>query len=318
MAGKILVAGATGQIGSELTPELRKKFGDDQVVATYHLRKPGASLGSGPVEYMDVTDRGNIENVFEKYTFDAIYLLSTLLSAVGEKDPTLAWNVNLGGLYNILEEARAHGVRRIFWPSSIAVFGDRAPRVNTPSDAVLLPTTMYGVTKVSGELLCKYYHRRFDMDIRCLRYPGIVSSETMPGGGTTDYNVEMYYEAIKRSRYTSFVRADTVLPMMYMPDCIKAAMDVMEVSESRLKWRMGYNVTGMSPSAGELAAEIKKWIPDFEVEYKPDFRQEIADSWPMSLDDSLAREEWGWNATYDLSSMTTDMLARLEKKLKTE
>ena len=312
---RILVTGATGQIGSELTVELRKKYGGENVIAAGHRRKPSEKLlSTGPFEYVDVTQKDSIEKVVEKYDIDTIYHLAAVLSAVGEQKPQLAWNVNMNGLYNILEVAREHDMIRVFWPSSMAVFGPETPRVKTPQDTVLIPTTMYGVTKVAGELLCNYYFIRFGLDVRCVRYPGIISSETPPGGGTTDYAVEMFYEAIKKKRYTCFVREDTVLPMMYMPDCIKAAIDLMEADPSKIKHHVGYNVTGMSFSAGELAAEIKKHIPEFECEYKPDFRQKIADSWPMSIDDSVAREEWGWKPDYDLASMTKDMIEKLTRR----
>jgi len=319
MSGKnmkrILVTGATGQIGSELTIELRKKYGGENVIAAGHRRKPSEKLvDSGPFEYIDVTDRDSIEKVVKKYDIDIIYHLAAVLSAIGEEKPQLAWKVNMNGLYNILEIAREHGLVRVFWPSSIAVFGPEAPRVNTPQDAVLIPRTMYGVTKVAGELLCNYYFIRFGLDVRSVRYPGVISSETPPGGGTTDYAVEIFYEAVKNKRYTCFVREDTVLPMMYMPDCIKAAVDLMEVDQSRIRCRTSYNVTGMSFSAGELTSEIKRYIPEFECEYRPDFRQKIADSWPMSIGDSVAREEWGWNPTYDLSVMTKDMIEKLTKR----
>jgi len=312
---RILVTGATGQIGSELTVELRKKYGGENVIAAGHKRKPSEKLlRTGPFEYVDVTQRDSIERVVKKYDVDTIYHLAAVLSAVGEQKPQLTWNVNVNGLNNILEVAKEHNMVRIFWPSSIAVFGPETPRVNTPQNTVLIPTTMYGVTKVAGELLCNYYFVRFGLDVRCVRYVGIISSETPPGGGTTDYAVEMFYEAIKKKRYTCFVREDTVLPMMYMPDCIKAAIDLMEADPSKIKRHVGYNVTGMSFSAGELAAEIKKYIPEFECEYKPDFRQKIADSWPMSIDDHVAREEWGWKPDYDLASMTKDMMEKLMKR----
>jgi len=314
---RILVTGATGQIGSELTIELRKRYGRENVVACGHRRKPSEKLlKTGPFEYLDVTNKGEIEKIVEKYDIDTIYHLAAVLSAVGEQKPQLAWKVNMDGLCNVLEVAREHNLVRVFWPSSIAVFGPGSPRVKTPQDTVLVPTTMYGVTKVAGELLCNYYFIRYGLDVRSVRYPGIISSETLPGGGTTDYAVEMFYEAIKKKHYTCFVREDTVLPMMYMPDCIKAAIDLMEAAPSKIKHHMGYNVTGMSFSAGELAAEIKKHIPEFTCEYKPDFRQKIADSWPMSIDDGVAREEWGWKPDYDLASMTKDMLEKLMERFR--
>jgi len=312
---RILVTGATGQIGSELTMELRKKYGSDNVIAVGHRRKPGEKLfRSGPFEYVDVTDKGDVERLVGKYDIDTIYHLAAVLSATGEQNPQLAWNVNMNSLYNILEIAREHEMVRVFWPSSIAVFGPEAPRINTPQDTALIPKTMYGVTKVAGELLCNYYFTKFGLDVRSVRYPGIISSETPPGGGTTDYAVEIFYEAIKNRQYTCFVREDTVLPMMYMPDCINAAISLMEADPFRIDCHTSYNVTAMSFSAGELASEIKKHIPEFKCEYKPDFRQKIADSWPMSIDDSIARREWGWNPTYDLASMTKDMIEKLTRK----
>jgi nucleoside-diphosphate-sugar epimerase len=315
----ILVTGATGQIGSELTIELRKKYNGDNVVAAGHKRKPGEKLlKSGPFEYVDTADKENVKKVVNKYDIDTIYHLAAVLSAVGEENPQFAWHVNMNGLYNVLEVAREYGIDKVFWPSSIAVFGLGAPRVNTPQDAVLTPGTMYGVTKVAGELLCNYYFSRFGLDARSVRYPGIISSETPPGGGTTDYAVEIFYEAVKKKRYTCFVREDTVLPMMYMPDCIKAAIDLMEADSSKVKHRTSYNVAAMSFSAGELTAEIKKYIPEFKCEYKPDFRQKIADSWPMSIDDSIAHIEWGWKPTYDLASMTKDIIEKLTRKFTAE
>lgn len=312
---KILVTGATGQIGSELTIELRNKYGKDNVIAAGHKRKPtGKLLDSGPFEHIDATDKENIAKIVKKYDVDTIYHLAAVLSAVGEENPQLAWRVNMDGLYNVLEVAREHNLVRIFWPSSIAVFGLKAPRVNTPQDAVLIPGTVYGVTKVAGELLCNYYYRRFGLDVRSVRYPGVISSETLLGGGTTDYAVEIFYEAIKKKHYVCFVKEDTVLPMMYIPDCMKAAINLMEADALKINHRTSYNITAMSFSAGELTAEIKKYIPDFKCEYKPDFRQRIADSWPMSIDDSVARKEWGWRPSYDLASMTKDMIEKLSKR----
>lgn len=312
---RLLVLGATGQIGSELTLELRARYGGDNVVAAGHRRTPSEKLRStGPFTYLDVTQKSRVEQVIEDYEIDTIYHLATVLSAVGEQTPQLAWDVNMTGLYNVLELARAHNLTRVFWPSSIAVFGPETPRINTPQDTVLIPTTMYGVTKIAGELLCNYYFLRFGLDTRCVRYPGIISSETPPGGGTTDYAVEIFYEAIRTKHYTCFLREDTVLPMMYMPDCIKAAVQIMEADPSKIKHRVGYNVAGVSFSAGDLATEIRKHIPDLECEYEPDFRQKIADSWPLSLDDRVARAEWGWKPDYDLASMTKDMIEKLTKR----
>ncbi len=257
-----------------------------------------------------------IAAVIKKHHVDTIVHMAALLSAIGEKNPQLCWNVNVGGLYNVLELARDLELTQVFCPSSIAVFGPETPRDCTPQETVMLPKTMYGVTKVSGELLCDYYHRRFGVDARGVRYPGIISSETLPGGGTTDYAVAIFYDAIKYGKYTCFLREDTVLPMMYMPDCLKGTMDLMEADGSRLTHRADFNMAAMSFSAAELAAEIKKHIPGLTVEYQPDFRQAIADSWPRSLDDSSARAEWDWRPAYDLSSMTVDMLTTLGQRHK--
>ena len=312
---QILVTGAVGQIGSELTMALRKRYGGENVVATGHRTRPNAALrDSGPFEFIDVAKRKSIEEVVRKYNIDTIYHLAAILSAVGEEKPLLAWDVNMNGLYNVLEVAREHEMVRLFCPSSIAVFGPETPRDNTPQETILRPTTMYGVTKVAGELLCDYYFERFGLDVRGLRYPGIISAETLPGGGTTDYAVAIYYEAIRHKRYTCFVRKDTMLPMMYMPDCIKSAIDLMEADLSTLKHHADFNLAAMSFSAGELAAEIKKHISEFVCEYEPDSRQAIADSWPRSIDDSAAREEWGWEPSYDLAAMTVDMLEKLGQR----
>lgn len=312
---RTLVTGATGQIGSELTLELRSRYGNESIIAAGHSREPSRNLlESGVFEYIDVADREGLSKIVRKYDVDTIYHLAAVLSATGEKNPQLAWSVNMGGLYNVLEVARENGVVKVFWPSSIAVFGSGAPRVSTPQDAVLIPSTIYGITKVAGELLCNYYFNRFNLDVRSVRYPGIISSETPPTGGTTDYATEIFYGAIKNRRYTCFVGENTILPMMYMPDCIKAAVELMEVSFSKIKHHVSYNVAAMSFSAGELTAEIRRHIPEFECDYKPDFRQKIADSWPMSIDDSEAREEWNWRPVYDLANMVRDMIEKLTKR----
>lgn len=316
---RILVTGVVGQIGSELVPKLREKYGSDRVIAAGHRTQPSEELrSSGPFEFVDVLDRGALERLVVKYDIDTIYHMSSILSAAGEKNPQLAFNVNIIGLYNVLEVAREHHFERVMIPSSIAAFGPETPKENTPNETILRPTTMYGISKVTGELLGDYYFRRFGLDVRGLRFPGIISYKTLPGGGTTDYAVEIFYEAIKQKRYTCFVREDTVLPMMYMPDCVKAITDLAEADLSRLKHHCDFNVSAMSFSAGELAREIKQYIPEFECEYKPDYRQEIADSWPRSLDDSAAREEWGWQPEYDLPAMTRDMIENLSKRLKPE
>jgi len=314
---KILVTGAVGQIGSEITMELRKRYGNDNVLATGRKTKPRKTLrDSGPFEFIDITKKETVEKVIKEYDIDTIYNMAAILSAVGEERPIVCWNVNINGMYNILELAHEYEMTRVFVPSSIAAFGPETPRTNTPQETVLKPKTMYGVTKVAGELLGDYYFKRFGLDIRGVRYPGIVSSETLPGGGTTDFAVEIFYEAIKNKKYTCFVKKDTVLPMMYMPDCIKGTINLMEADISKLKHHCDFNMASMSFSAGELAAEIKKHIPEFKCIYKPDFRQAIADTWPQSIDDSAARKEWGWKPTYDLPSMTKDMLKKLGKRHK--
>jgi nucleoside-diphosphate-sugar epimerase len=279
-----------------------------------HRKKPTDALLEGPYESLDLTEKSGAETIIKKHNIDIVYHLAAILSATGEQNPPHAWNVNMTSLYNILEIAREQSLK-VFWPSSIAVFGPTTPRINTPQETVLLPRTVYGVTKVAGELLCNYYFIRFGLDVRSLRYPGIISSEVLPGGGTTDYAVEIFYQAIEKKHYTCFVREDTVLPMMYMPDCIKATIDLMEADTAKIKRHDGYNISGMSFSAGSLAAEIKKHIPEFECDYMPDFRQKIADSWPMTIDDSVARKEWGWKPAYDLVSMTKDMIEKLSKRL---
>jgi len=311
---RILVTGACGQIGSELVSALRERYGNENVVVT-DIAEPSAALrDAGPFEFLNATQKGAIAAVVDRYGINTIYHLAAILSATGERKPHLAWNVNINGLYKVLEVARERKMTRVFCPSSIAVFGPETPHDDTPQETIMRPTTMYGVTKVAGELLCDYYFRRFGLDVRGARYPGIISSETPPGGGTTDYAVEIFYEALKYQRYTCFLREDTVLPMMYMPDCIKATLDLMETDLSRLKHHAGFNLAAMSFSPAELVAEIQKHIPEFVCDYQPDFRQAIADSWPRTIDDSAAREEWGWKPQYDLAAMTADMLERLGRK----
>jgi nucleoside-diphosphate-sugar epimerase len=264
---------------------------------------------------IDVTNRAQLNAAVEGNRIDVIINMAALLSATGENNPQLCWEINIGGLLNTLEVARTCGVKQVFVPSSIAAFGPTTPRDNTPQDTVLQPTTMYGVTKVSGELLCDYYYRRYGVDARGLRYPGIISHATLPGGGTTDYAVEIFYAALTQGRYTCFLRADTRLPMMYMPDCIKSTLDLIAAPSGPLTRRALYNVTAMSFTPAELALEIQKHLPQFEVDYAPDVRQNYADSWPMSIDDSVARREWDWRPDYDLAAMTADMLDNLRGKL---
>ena len=315
--GKILVTGAAGQIGSELVVALRDKHGEENVIATDILLKAVEKvLPSGPNEQVDVTEVRKLREAVTTWDVTTIYHLAAILSASGEKSPQIAWDVNMRGLQNILELSREMGLKGVYWPSSIAVFGPGIPRVRTPQDVPLLPTTMYGITKASGELLCNYYFHRYGVDVRSIRYPGIISNKVLPHGGTTDYAVDMFYQAILKGRYTCFVREDTVLPMMYMPDAIRATLMLMDARPKSVTYHMGHNLAGMSFSAGELAREIKKHIPEFKCEFVPDFRQKIADSWPQSIDDGLARKDWGWKPKYDLAAMTEDMLRQLKARAK--
>lgn len=311
---RVLIIGCSGQIGTELTGELRKIYGADNVIASDIKPPSDGVLQCGPFETIDILDKNRIIEIVERFKIDAIINMAAILSAVGEKNPLLAWKINMDGLINVLEVAREYKINRVLNPSSIAVFGPETPIDNTPQETILRPTTMYGVTKVAGELLANYYVQRFDMDIRGLRYPGIISNQTLPGGGTTDYAVAIYYDAIKYGKYTCFVKEDTRLPMMYMPDCLKATIDLFHADKSKLKHHSDFNVGAMSFNVKELADSIKKYIPEFEIEYKPDYRQAIADSWPNSVDDSAAREEWGWKPSYDLDAMTKDMLDAIRKK----
>jgi nucleoside-diphosphate-sugar epimerase len=318
LAQRVLVTGSAGQIGAELVPYLRSLYGKDSVVAAIHRASGAPSLSDGPVVKLDTGDRGAIAKVVKERNIDTVYHLAALLSATGEKDPQLAWEVNMDGLRNVLEVSRENGVSRVFWPSSIGAFGPDAPRRNAPQGAPLNPTTIYGVTKVAGELLCNYYFVRYGLDVRCLRYPGLISNVAPPGGGTTDYAVEIFYEALKKGSYSCFLREDTVLPMMYMPDALKATVMLMQADPKKVPRHLGYNLAAISFSAGELASEIRKHIPGLKVTYAPDSRQMIADSWPMSIDDSPARSDWGWSPDYGLAWMVSDMLAKLRHRLTAE
>ena len=314
---RILVTGALGQIGTELITALRDRYRPHQVVAS-DVRMPlaGAPSGSGPFEFVDCTQLRQIQDVVRRYDVDVIYHLAALLSAVGEAKPQMAWDINMGGLYRILEVARQHRCQ-VFFPSSIGAFGPTTPRDDTPQDTIQRPTTMYGITKVAGELLCDYYAQRFDLDTRGLRLPGLISYVAPPGGGTTDYAVDMFYQAIRYQHYTCFLRSDTCLDMMYMPDAIAAMLQLMKADASQLKHRNAFNVTAMSFTPASLAAEIRKHIPDFVIDYEVDpVRQAIADSWPRSVDDHAARAEWNWSPTYNLETMTRDMLDKLRGRLR--
>jgi nucleoside-diphosphate-sugar epimerase len=314
---RILVTGALGQIGSELVPALRDRYGAENVVASDirvpHLDKEAAEA---QFERVDCTHQGQIESVVRRLEIDTIFHLAALLSVVAEERPQVAWDVNMGGVYRVLEVARENGCA-VFVPSSIAAFGPGSPRDATPQETVQRPTTIYGVTKVAGELLCDYYFQRFGVDTRGVRFPGIISYGTPPGGGTTDYAVDIFYEAIRHGRYTSFLGPDTRLDMMYMPDSVQAVIGLMEADPAGLEHRNAFNVTAMNFTPEELAAEIRRHLPDFTIAYEVDpRRQAIAESWPRSIDDSAARREWGWAPAYDLAAMTADMLEQLGRKLR--
>lgn len=314
---KILITGALGQIGSELTAEMRRIYGQDNVVASNRRIKEGHEqlIESGPFEIIDVNDPAALSEAVDKHSINTIVNLAAILSATGEKNPQQCWNINMNGLYNVLETAREKNCM-VFTPSSIAAFGPSTPKDNTPQDTIQRPTTMYGVTKAAGELLCDYYFKRFGVDTRGVRFPGLISYKTLPGGGTTDYAVHIYYEALKKQKYTSFIQRGTYMDMMYMPDALNAMIELIEADPDRLIHRNAFNIASMSFDPEMIAVSIRKFIPEFELAYDVDpVRQEIANSWPNSLDDSAARKEWGWYPKYDLDSMTKDMLEKLRVKL---
>ena len=315
---RVLVTGALGQIGTELVSAARERYGADNVVATdIRIPGPNSPLNQGPIEQVDCTNERRIHAIVEKHKIDTVFHVAALLSAVAEEKPQVAWQINLGGLYNVLEVARETGCA-VFFPSSIGVFGPSTPKAETPQVTVQRPTTMYGVTKLSGELLCDYYHSRFGLDARGVRYPGLISHAAPPGGGTTDWAVDIFYSAVRHHQYTCFLGPETRLDMMYMPDAIKAALDLMEADPARLSHRNAYNITAMNFTPTELAQQIQQHIPEFEMDYEVDgVRQAIADSWPDSLDDSAARAEWDWNPSYSLEQLTADMLDKLSRRLKT-
>jgi nucleoside-diphosphate-sugar epimerase len=314
---KILITGAMGQIGTELVPYLRSLYGADNVVASGRRIKQSCSfIDQGPFELLDITKPHNITAVIRKHDINTIYHLASLLSATGEEDPLTLWEVNMNGLVNILEAARKRHCS-LFFPSSIAVFGPEAPKVKTPQDALTRPTSIYGVSKVAGELLCDYYHLKYGLDIRGLRYPGVISNAALPGGGTTDYAVHIFYAALQEGSYTCFLKEDSSIDMIYMPDVLEGAVQIMEADPAKLLHRNAFNVSAITVTPEQLYREIKKHIPGFTISYEIDpIRQAIADSWPDSLDDSAARREWGWNPKYDLEAMTKDMLDVLSQGVK--
>ena len=311
MQEKILIIGACGQIGVELTLALRKVYGDANVVASDIRDEHPLLKGTGPYTVLNAMDGEAILATIKKEGITQVYLLAALLSATGEKDPKKAWGINMQSLIQVLDIGIEQKLTKIYWPSSIAVFGPTTPREHTPQATIVEPGTVYGISKYAGELWCQYYHNRYGLDVRSLRYPGLISWKSEPGGGTTDYAVEIYHEALKHGKYTSFLSEDTYLPMMYMDDAIRGTIALMEAPQDRIKTRMAYNISAMSFSPKEIAETIRYHIPDFEIDYAPDFRQKIADGWPKSIDDSEARADWGWQHEFDLNRMTHEMLRNL-------
>lgn len=305
---KILVIGCLGQVGSELTEALRLKFGNENVVGS-DVRTPEKS--DGPFEILDVLNKEALLDVIKEHNISQVYNLAALLSATAEKNMDFAWKLNMEGLFNTLNLAKEGVLKKIFWPSSIAVFGPTTPKINTPQDTIADPNTVYGISKLAGERWCEYYHLKFGVDVRSIRYPGLIGYKSLPGGGTTDYAVDIFHQAIKSKKYTCFLSESTTLPMMYMPDAIKATLQIMDAPQNSVKIRSSYNIAGISFNPKELAAEIKKQIPEFEISYNIDFRQSIADSWPQIIDDTKAREDWKWRHDFDLSQMVKNMLENL-------
>ncbi|WP_318312211.1 NAD-dependent epimerase/dehydratase family protein [Flagellimonas crocea] len=308
----ILIIGACGQIGTELTFELRNKYGSEKVIASDIREGSDALMQSGPFELLDATNYAAIEDVVMHYEIDEVYLMAAMLSATAEKFPMRAWNLNMNSLFNVLNLAKEKKISKIFWPSSIAVFGPNTPKEDTPQNTIMEPSTVYGISKQSGERWCEYYYKKYGVDVRSVRYPGLISWKTMPGGGTTDYAVEIYHEALKNGSYECFLSRETELPMMYMDDAIRATIGLMETPSEKIQVRSSYNLAGMNFTPEQMAESIKKHIPEFRISYAPDFRQEIADSWPSSIDDSAARKEWGWEPRFDLDQTTVEMLKNLK------
>jgi len=308
---KILVIGASGQIGVELTLALRKIYGNANVIAS-DLREQNPLLeGTGPYVSLDVMNKEMLHVQVIRQGITQVYLLAAILSATGEKNPNLAWHLNMQGLLNVLDIAREEKMHKVYWPSSIAVFGPTSPKKNCPQQTIIEPTTVYGISKYAGEFWCNYFYQRYGVDVRSLRYPGLISYKSPPGGGTTDYAIEIFHEALEEKKYECFLDENTYLPMMYMPDAIRATIELMEAPADKISIRTSYNISGMSFSPKEIGAEVKKHIPDFKISYKSDYRQAIANSWPQSIDDSVARKDWGWKEEYDLSAMTKDMFDNL-------
>ena len=318
MSSKILVIGAGGQIGTELVLSLRKLRGDQNVIASDLKDECPESLKNGPYVKLDVLDREMMRSYIISEGIDEVYLLAALLSATAEKNPDFAWKLNMEGLFTILDLAKEKHLKKIFWPSSIAVFGPTTPKVNTPQRTIMEPSTVYGISKQAGERWCEYYHNNFDVDVRSIRYPGLISYTSLPGGGTTDYAVDIFYQAQLGNSYSCFLSENTPLPMMYMEDAIRATIELMESDADKIKIRSAYNLAGISFTPAEIAAEIQKSKPDFQINYAPDFRQKIADSWPGSIDDSEAKADWGWKEKYDLQRMVDTMLQNVDISLLSE
>jgi nucleoside-diphosphate-sugar epimerase len=314
MSTVILVLGASGQIGTELTQKLRKTYGNANVIASDIRKGSDELMASGPFEIIDATDKQTILETVIKYKVTQVYLLAAMLSATAEKMPQKAWNLNMNSLLAVLDLAKEKHIKQVYWPSSIAVFGPLTPKENTPQQTVMQPSTVYGISKVSGEFWCNYYHEKFGVDVRSLRYPGIISWKTKPGGGTTDYAVDIYFKALEDKKFECFLSENTRLPMMYMNDAVDATIQLMQAKPEDVKIRTAYNLSAIDFTPKEIAEEIKKHIPDFEISYNPDFRQAIADSWPISIDDSEARKDWNWKHNFDLKSMTEDILNSLKKQ----
>ena len=311
---KILVIGSSGQIGGELVEGLRTIYGQESVIASdIKDLDNDALITAAPYETLNVLDKHRIFEIVQKYEITQIYLLAALLSATAEKNPMFAWDLNMNGLFNVLDLAKEGHIKKVYWPSSIAVFGPTTPRVNTPQYTIMEPNTVYGISKQTGERWCEYYFNKYNVDVRSLRYPGLIGYKSAPGGGTTDYAVHIYHEAIKHQQYECFLSENTALPMMYMPDAIKATIDLMHAEAEKVKIRSAYNLSGMSFSPKEIALEICTHFPTFKISYNPDSRQQIADSWPQSIDDSAAQNDWGWKAQYDLKKMSNDMFKHLIK-----
>ena len=313
MTDIILVLGACGQIGTELTLALREKHGNDAVVASDIREGSDSLMNSGPFEILDATDYKAIENVVMYYEIEEVYLMAAMLSATAEKFPMRAWDLNMSSLFNVLNLAKEKKINKLFWPSSIAVFGPNTPKENTPQNTIMEPSTVYGISKQSGERWCSYYHNKYGVDVRSLRYPGLISWKTLPGGGTTDYAVEIYHKALEDKAYTSFLSKETKLPMMFMDDAIRATTSIMESEAENIKERSSYNLAAMSFTPTEIAKSIQQHIPDFKIDFEPDFRQEIADSWPQSIDASVAAKDWGWQPEFDLKKTTEVMLKNLAR-----